>query len=406
VSVVAAAVIGSAVVGYAASSQASASAEDAANNATNAQSASAAESAALGRERLAFEKQQYADNKVYRDKANQTALDVSGQQLASSKLQDQLAQEYNTYRKTVFQPLETQLVNEATAYDTPERRGTAANEAMADVNAGFAGVHDANGRRLQSMGINPGSARAIAAMGGSGIEQAKANAGASYSARRGVESTGTAMKLNAASLGRNLPANQNASANTAINAGNSAVSNAVTPVNVQNASTAPLGSAYAGAIGANNSAAAIYGNVANTYQRQADNSAAAWAALGSSAGNAISTYYSDETLKEGVQPVDEDEALEAVNATPVKKWRYSPSKMAARGLPMDDGEQHIGPMAQDVNETMGEEAAPGGKKIDPITMGGVTMRAVQAVDKKVDRVAKQVATIASLVRGGMEVKAA
>ena len=322
------------------------------------------------------------------------------------KQNDALAKEYADYYKTTFQPLERSLVDSANAYDTPARRAAAANEAMADVNAGFAGVQDANGRRLSSIGINPGSARAIAAMGGTGIEQAKANAGASYSARRGVETMGTAMKMDAASLGRNLPANQTASANTAINAGNSAVRNATTPVTIQQTAGAGVGAGYDAAMRGASSSAGIYGQIANAYTQQANNAGAAWAALGNTAGNAIGTYYSDETLKEDVKPVGEDEALEAVNSTPVKKWRYDPSAMAARGIPMDEGEQHIGPMAQDVNETMGEEAAPGGKKIDLVTLNGVNMRAIQAVDKKVDRVAKQVATIASMVRGGMEVKAA
>ena len=62
-------------------------------------------------------------------------------------------------------------------------------------------------------------------------------------------------------------------------------------------------------------------------------------------------------------------------------------KMAAQGLGADS-EQHTGPMAQDVNATMGNKAAPGGKKIDLITLNGKTMLAVQALDRKVNMLAK------------------
>ena len=55
-----------------------------------------------------------------------------------------------------------------------------------------------------------------------------------------------------------------------------------------------------------------------------------------------------------------------------------------------EGEQ-TGPMAQDVAATMGEEAAPGGKKINLVAMNGKTMAAVQALDKKVDRLASMIA---------------
>jgi hypothetical protein len=44
-------------------------------------------------------------------------------------------------------------------------------------------------------------------------------------------------------------------------------------------------------------------------------------------------------------------------------------------------------MAQDVKRNMGSKVAPGGKMIDLISMNGITMKAVQAVNKKVDRMA-------------------
>lgn len=432
---VAGAVVVSGVVGAVASSSAAGKAKKASDNATAAQAAAAANDNAVARERLDFEKSQYADGKGARDTASATANEVSKAQLAAQNQSTALAAEYNDYRKTTFQPLEQQIVKESTGYDTADRRTAAATAATADVDTGFARSADANSRRLAANGINAGSARAMAAMGGSAVEQAKASAGAAYMARKGVEDTGTAMKTNAVSLGRNLSANQNASANTAINAGNSAVNNSTVPV-AMNQTPASLSGAYAGLSNSYQSAAGTFGQQANNFQSVANAGNSAWGQLGSVAGqvgtrflanqgagtsyNALANgtagnyvnpgfdpYASDENLKTDIEaPASDEAALAAVNATPVKKWRYDPAQMAANGIPMDDGAQHTGPMAQDVNKTMGERAAPGGKKIDPITMNGVTMRGLQAVDKKIGKLEKQVSSIASMVRSGrMEARA-
>ena len=83
---------------------------------------------------------------------------------------------------------------------------------------------------------------------------------------------------------------------------------------------------------------------------------------------------SDMTAKKDFKPVPGNYALNAIRNTPVTNWNYKDGK--------GDGGNHIGPMAQTVNKTMGEDAAPGGKKIDLITMNGMTMSAIQELDKK------------------------
>ena len=91
---------------------------------------------------------------------------------------------------------------------------------------------------------------------------------------------------------------------------------------------------------------------------------------------------SDVRLKTDIKGMNPDAALKAINKTPVSKWKYR-SDSAAN----DGGIEHTGPMAQDVNATMGDEAAPNGTAIDLITMNGVNMAAIQALSKKVDRLA-------------------
>lgn len=86
---------------------------------------------------------------------------------------------------------------------------------------------------------------------------------------------------------------------------------------------------------------------------------------------------SDVTTKEGITSMEPRSALDAIKNTKVYKWFYKKGE--------GDDMQRTGPMAQDVRRTMGEDAAPGGTKIDLTTMNGNTMAAVQALSEKQDQ---------------------
>jgi hypothetical protein len=423
--VAAAAIMGSAAIGAVASSSASSKAENAANRATDSAAASADSSLQLGREQLDFTKQQYADAAPYREAAAKTSQQVSEAQLAAMQQATADAADYSTYNKTTFRPLEQGIVADAQGYDTPERRQAAADASIADVNSGFAGAHEASARRLASMGINPGSVRAMSAMDGQDVDQARASASAAYTARKGVETTGFARQMDAASLGRNLPSSQATSAGLSINAGNSSVSNAMNGITAVNSGVGGVQAGYSGAIGATVGAGGLYNSIAGINTNIANNNANTWAALGSAAGRIGSNVYggsgtgawngtdftgtSDRNLKTDIAPMSDNDALKAVAATPVSKWKYGPAKMAEAGIPMtpEDHGTQVGPMAQDVQKTMGEGAAPGGKKINLVTMNGINMKAVQAVNKKVDGLGKEVKSLAAMIRsGGIEARTA
>lgn len=342
------------------------------------------------------------------DQLGQTALEVANQQLASSKANDALSADYANYNKTTFRPLEQGIVADAQNYDTPAKRQAAADSAMADVNRGFSAANEAAMRRMAANGINPGSTRAMSVMQGQDVAQASANAGAAYKARQGVETQGHARQMDAASLGRNLPSAQATSAQIAMQQGNAAVDNTGAPLTAANAGTALVGQGYGTAINGQQVSGNLYGTAASLSNQ--DNGA--WGALGgalgqyagSSAGSSWITGMlpSDKNLKSNVEPMSDKEALAATNETPVSMWEYDPAKMAAAGVPMPpggEGEQ-VGPMAQDVNETMGEGAAPGGKQLSLVTMNGINMKAVQAVDKKVANLTKKVSSLAAMIRGG------
>lgn len=347
-------------------------------------------SAELGKEALAWYKAKDAEAAPLRNELGKKAIEVADQQLASSKANDALSADYANYNKTTFRPLEQGIVADAESYDTPEKRQAAADSAMADVNRSTAAVGEARARTLAANGVNPGSVRAMAADNGADVAQAGQLAAAAFQARKGVETTGFARKMDAASLGRNLPSAQATSAQVALTAGNNAVANAGAPVTAANQGAATYGAGFGTAIQGQGQAGSLYGKAAEIAGQ--DNGV--WGAVGQLGGAAISRY-SDVNLKTDIEPEDPEEALEEVVSTPVSNFKYDPAKLAARGISQDevDPGESTGPMAQDVQATMGEDAAPDGKKINLVTMNGKTMAAIQALDKKVN-------SLAAMIRGG------
>ena len=349
-----------------------------ANNAQGSADAFVGQTVEQASDMLAFSKQQYADSLPFIKAAQEKSLKVADAQLASQAQQDALAKEYADYNRTTFRPLEQGIVADAQGYDTPQKRQSAADQALADVNMQFDARGAATARQLAANGVNPGSARSMSVMGSQGVEQARVGVGAAAQARKGVETTGFARQMDAASLGRNLPSSQATSAGLGIQAGSSAVNTSIAGAN---AGTQQAGLALNGMQGAGNM------NIAagRLQQGAQDAQTQLWGQLGQTAGRYWGS--SDVNMKKDIEPANPEQALQEVTGTPVSNWKYSPAKMAAEGLTAD-GEQHTGPMAQDVNATMGEQVAPGGKKIDLITMNGKTMLAVQALDKKVNMLAK------------------
>lgn len=352
---------------------------------TSGVNAAAVANAEIGKETLAWYKEKDALNRPMQDKLAGVAYDIAQQQLESSKANDALAADYADYNKTTFRPLEQGIVADAENYDTPEKRQQAADAAVAGTDLQFARKNEAAARALAANGINPGSTRAMSVMEGQGVDQAIASAGAAYNARKGVETVGYARKMDAASLGRGLASSQATSAQVALTAGNNAVTNTGAPINSMNQSTQTNGQGFNTAISGNSSAGNLYGKAAEI-QGQDDG---LMGVIGQLGGAAISRY-SDETLKKDIETASPEQALEEINATPVKNFKYDPAKLAERGIPESevDAGTSTGPMAQKVNETMGESAAPNSEKINLVTLNGKTMLAVQALDKKINRLAK------------------
>ena len=85
---------------------------------------------------------------------------------------------------------------------------------------------------------------------------------------------------------------------------------------------------------------------------------------------------SDVNAKSSFKKYDKNRALNAIRKTPVTSWRYKGGK-----------KRHVGPMAQDVNKNLGEEAAPNGEQLDLISMNGAAMAAIQKIAEDQERLA-------------------
>lgn len=349
--------------------------------------------AQISKEALDWYKQVYAENAPAREKAADYAYKVADRQLASSELNDSISRDYWDYQKGTFRPLEQGIVTDAQNYDTAARREAKADQATADVGMQVALAKQSQDRDLARKGVMPGSGKMLAMSNQMALGEAAAKAGAANKAREQVELQGYARKMDAANLGRNLASSQATSAGVALNAGNSAVNNAGVPLAQSNAAVQTAGQGFNTAISGNNSAGGIYGNMAQLQMQSnsQDNGLAgalggiAGQFAGSSAGSKLIAVWlptSDKNAKKNIKPVSDDQALDAVKSTPVSSWDYKPGQ--------GDGGSHVGPMAQHVQKTMGEQAAPGGKQVDLITMNGVNMAATAALARKVDKLAKKV----------------
>ncbi|MBN2379727.1 tail fiber domain-containing protein [candidate division WOR-3 bacterium] len=83
------------------------------------------------------------------------------------------------------------------------------------------------------------------------------------------------------------------------------------------------------------------------------------------------TNASDRNLKEGFQPVDQDDILEKVAELPITSWNYKSENNSVK---------HIGPVAQDFHAAFG--VGTDDKSISTIDADGVALVAIQALYKE------------------------
>lgn len=214
----------------------------------------------LGKEQLAWAKEQYASVKGTTDK-------VVDALLSSQAKLDQRADEYHQRYKDVFQPAQDRYLADAESFSSGERQENERGRAQAAVAQNFEAARQAATRQLEGFGVNPASTRYAALDLGARLGRASASAAAGNEAVRATEATGMALRSNAIGMGNGLPGQSISSAATGNSAGQGAVGSGNSTLSTgSGAMTAP--SAYTGQ---GVSAIGGWGNTMNQgYQNQLD----------------------------------------------------------------------------------------------------------------------------------------
>lgn len=332
-------------------------------------------SATLGNKAFDWFSQEYDRSKPDRDKAANEASQVTKAQLDTMAQQNELAKDYSDYNKETYRPLEQKIVSMAQAYDTPERRQEAADQAVADVNSQVGSQREATRQDLARAGVSPESMKSQALMASGDINASRAAAGAAGAARRTVESTGHAMMADAANLGRGLPSAQATAVQTGTNAGNSAVGASNASLAATQSGTPLMQSAFGTALAGQGQAGQIFGQQAGIQSQTRGQDL-----------NFMSSVYgsfmkSDPAVKKNRKVVKPEASMAALRDTPIESWQYDPKK----GGPEDGNAVRTGPMADRAQETMGDEVAPGGEMLNVASMLGVVANGLKDVDKRLSK---------------------
>ena len=257
-SVIAAAVVGGALISSSAAKNQAKSNEKSARTISDASTYAADLQYDLGEKELAFNKEQYDYSKGITDK-------VVGAQLETMGETNRQAKDYYDYMVKNQRPVESVLNTEAMAAGGAADQERAAAEAGADVQAGIANARASRERELTSMGVNPNSGRFAAGEQSNAVMEGAALAGSKNTARTNAKNLGYAKKLDVAGLYRGLSGASQGAYSTALSAGNSAVGNTNATANlgmscVQSANRTTIGGANTALQGATSIAGILQQN--------------------------------------------------------------------------------------------------------------------------------------------------
>ena len=175
--------------------------------------------AGLGREQLAFAREQY-------DRSAPILEGIASQQMAAQSEQMAQARDYYDYQRDTYRPLEQGIVADAQNFNTEAYQNQVASQAAADSGRAFGIGQQQNQRAMAAMGANPNSGRFAGMQNASGLQQAAMRANSMTGARNQAQQMGYARKLDAAGLGRGLAGASAAAYGGASNAGSQAGQNA------------------------------------------------------------------------------------------------------------------------------------------------------------------------------------
>ena len=269
----------------------------------NASEKAAETMAGLGREQLAFAREQYDAQAPILRKVAEQQMQAQSEQMAQ-------ARDYYGYMKDTYRPLEKSIVQDAQQFNTEAYRDQLASQAAADAGLAFNQTQAANQRSMRAMGVNPNSGRFSGMANQSNLALAAGRANAMTGTRQAAEQMGYARKLDAAGLGRGLGGLSTAAYGGANAAGSMAGQNS------QSAGQNYMGNM---AIGSGTIGQGLgmqiqgLGNVLNNQTSAYVNSNDSFLGdLGGALGGAASAYtaFSDRRLKENIEFIGVDPATE------------------------------------------------------------------------------------------------
>ena len=255
----------------------------------------------LGREQLAFAREQY-------DRTAPQLEAVARQQMQAQSEQMDQARDYYNYQKDTFRPVERGLVADAQRFNTEAYRNQLASKASADAGLAFGQTQASNQRSMAAMGVNPNSGKFAGMQNASGLALSANRANAMTNSRMQADQMGYARKLDAVGMGRGLAGASSAAYGGASGAGSMAGQNA------QSAGQNYMGNMAigAGTIGAGQQMQlGGLGNLLNANVNQYINTQdSTLGDIGAIAGAGASIYGSDERLKENIVDVGVDQRTE------------------------------------------------------------------------------------------------
>lgn len=346
--------------------------------------------AQTGEDWLSFARDAFAVSEVRQKELDDLTNRVTEQQLGLATDQAKWSREDRERYNTVYKPIEDKFVDEASNYATEERQSEAAAEARADVQTAAANNRAATERANAAVGITPGSGRFAGVQAASDLGTTLTEAGAANTSRQAVRDKGLALKADVVNLGKGLPAQAAAGAGGSVAASGTALSGSQASNSQALAASNIMNSGFSGAMqgyaGQGSLLSNQYGLQLDAWKTQQQMKAQSAGGIGSFLGGVAGLIYkSDENAKENKEPIEDGTALEAVRDMPVEAWDYK------EGV-ADEG-RHVGTYAQDFAKQTG---LGDGRNIAAQDAIGITMKAVQDLDKKLD------ATIEAIGLGGVE----
>lgn len=216
---------------------------------------------------------------------------IMGMQLPAMEEMYNAARADRQRYETEFVPRQDQVIGEAFAYDTPERREQEAARRQADVRSAYESQRQNALQQLEGYGIDPSQTRFSAMDLGYRAQEAAQQAMVANQARYDVEDRGRQMKYDALNLGAGLPGQSLASAEAA-RAGGEGVTRGAG--GLTSAATGAFGTAAPYAAAANRSLETAAGTTGQEYdqrlaqhQQDAAQSGALWEGVGSLAGTVL-----------------------------------------------------------------------------------------------------------------------